>query len=206
MSETEKADLGVVGLAVMGANLARNAARKGFGVALFNRHGERTDALMREHGQDGRFVPSKTLADFVASLKTPRIAIIMVKAGKPVDEMIDEIMPHLEPGDILVDAGNSLFTDTQRRVKSCEAKSVRFVGMGVSGGEEGALNGPSMMPGGDRAAYDRLAPFLDKMAAQAYGRPCCAYIGPTAPATTSRWCTTASNTPTCNSSPRPTTS
>jgi 6-phosphogluconate dehydrogenase len=177
MSETEKADLGVVGLAVMGANLARNAARKGFGVALFNRHRERTDALTKEHGRDGRFVPSKTLVDFVASLKTPRIAIIMVKAGKPVDELIDEIMPHLEPGDILVDAGNSLFTDTQRRVKTCEAKSIRFVGMGVSGGEEGALNGPSMMPGGDRAAYDRLAPFLDKMAAEAYGRPCCAYIG-----------------------------
>ena len=178
MSEGEKADLGVVGLAVMGANLARNVARKGFGVALFNRHAERTESLVREHGRDGRFFPAKSLADFVASLKTPRIAIVMVKAGEPVDAMIDEIMPHLEAGDILVDAGNSLFTDTQRRVKACEAKGVRFVGMGVSGGEEGALDGPSMMPGGDRAAYDRLAPFLDRMAAQAYGRPCCAYIGP----------------------------
>ena len=178
MSETEKADLGVVGLAVMGANLARNAAHKGFGVALFNRHGgadRRADA--GAWAARGGSSPRSPLPDFVASLKTPRIAIIMVKAGKPVDEMIDEIMPHLEPGDILVDAGNSLFTDTQRRVKACEAKGVRFVGMGVSGGEEGALNGPSMMPGGDRAAYDRLAPFLDKMAAQAYGRPCCAYIG-----------------------------
>ena len=154
MSEVEKADLGVVGLAVVGADLARNAARKGFGVALFNRRGEPPGALMRSHGSEGRFVPSKSLPDFVAPLKTPRIAIVTVAAGKSVDEMVDEIMPHLEPRDILVDAGNSLFTDSQRRVKTCEAKSVRFVGTGVSGGEEGALNGPGMMPGGDRAAYD----------------------------------------------------
>ena len=178
MQNGEKADLGVVGLAVMGANLARNAAGHGYGVALFNRHAERTDALIREHGREGRFVATKGLPEFVAALKTPRIVIVMVKAGKPVDEMIDELMPHLEPGDILVDAGNSLFSDTVRRVKACEAKDIRFVGMGVSGGEEGALKGPSMMPGGDRGAYDRLAPIITKMAAQAFGRPCCAYIGP----------------------------
>ncbi len=178
MTTTQKADLGVVGLAVMGANLARNAARNGFGVALFNRHGERTDSLIREHGAEGRFVPTKSLAELVTALKAPRIVIVMVKAGKSVDEMIDEIVPLLEPEDVLVDAGNSLFTDTIRRVKTCEAKGVRFVGMGVSGGEEGALKGPSIMPGGDRSAYDRLAPLLDKMAAQAHGRPCCAYIGP----------------------------
>ncbi len=178
MTEPQKADLGVVGLAVMGANLARNAAGHGFGVALFNRHAERTDALIREHGGEGRFVPTKSLAEFAAALKTPRIVIVMVQAGKPVDDMIDELMPHLEPEDILIDAGNSLFTDTIRRVKFCEAKRIRLVGMGVSGGEEGALEGPSMMPGGDRAAYERIAPFLTKMAAQAAGRPCCAYIGP----------------------------
>jgi 6-phosphogluconate dehydrogenase len=178
MTVGENADLGVVGLAVMGANLARNAASRGFGVALFNRHPERTDALIREHGSEGRFVATKSLPEFVAALKKPRIALVMVQAGKPVDDMIDELMPHLEPDDILIDGGNSLFTDTIRRVKACEAKGVRFVGMGVSGGEEGALKGPSMMPGGDRAAYDRIAPYITKMAAQAYGRPCCAYIGP----------------------------
>jgi 6-phosphogluconate dehydrogenase len=178
MTEAEKADLGVVGLAVMGANLARNAASHGFGVALYNRHGERTDALIRDHGEEGRFVPTKSLPELVAALKRPRAVIVMVQAGKPVDEMIDELAPHLEPDDILIDGGNSLFTDTIRRAKACEAKRIRFVGMGVSGGEEGALHGPSMMPGGDRAAYDRIAPFLTKMAAQAAGKPCCAYIGP----------------------------
>ncbi len=178
MTEAQKADLGVVGLAVMGANLARNAARRGFGVALFNRHAERTDALVGEHGGEGRFVPTKSPAEFIAALETPRIVIIMVQAGKPVDDIIDELTPHLDPDDILIDAGNSLFIDTIRRAKLCEAKRIRFVGMGVSGGEEGALEGPSMMPGGDRAAYDRIAPFLTKMAAQAAGRPCCAYIGP----------------------------
>jgi 6-phosphogluconate dehydrogenase len=178
MTEAQKADLGVLGLAVMGANLARNAARHGFGVALFNRHAERTDALIHEHGAEGRFLPTKSPADFIAALETPRIVIVMVQAGKPVDDIIDELAPHLEPDDIVIDAGNSLFTDTIRRARLCDEMRIRFVGMGVSGGEEGALEGPSMMPGGDRAAYDRIAPFLTKMAAQAYGRPCCTYIGP----------------------------
>jgi 6-phosphogluconate dehydrogenase len=178
MTEAQKADLGVLGLAVMGANLARNAAHHGFGVALFNRHAERTDALVREHGGEGRFVPAKSIAEFVAALERPRIVIVLVQAGKPVDDVIDELAPHLEPDDILIDAGNSLFTDTIRRGKLCEEMQIRYVGMGVSGGEEGALEGPSMMPGGDRAAYERIAPVLKKMAAQAFGRPCCAYIGP----------------------------
>src|SRR5208337_1381869 len=178
MAEAQKADLGVLGLAVMGANLARNAAGHGFGVALFNRHAERTDALIHQYGGEGRFIPTRSLAEFVAALKTPRIVIVMIQAGKPVDDIIDELTPHLEPDDILVDAGNSLFTDTIRRARLCEATRIRFVGMGVSGGEEGALKGPSMMPGGERAAYDRIAPFLTKMAAQAAGRSCCAHIGP----------------------------
>ena len=179
MIEAQKADLGVLGLAVMGANLARNAASHGFSVALFNRHAERTEEVMREHGGEGRFVPAKSLAEFVDELRTPRIVLVMVKAGKPVDDMIDELAPHLQPDDILIDGGNSLFTDTIRRGKLCEAKGIRFVGMGVSGGEEGALKGPSMMPGGDRAAYERIAPFLTEMAAKATGgQPCCAYIGP----------------------------
>ena len=172
------ADIGVMGLAVMGANLARNAARKGFGVALFNRHSERTDELVAEHGREGRFLPSRELPGFVASLERPRAIIIMVQAGRPVDEVIDELAPHLDPDDIVIDGGNSLFTDTARRSEALAAKRIRYVGMGVSGGEVGALEGPSMMPGGDRAAYDRIAPILNKMAAQVDGTPCCAYIGP----------------------------
>ncbi|MBV9290407.1 MAG: NADP-dependent phosphogluconate dehydrogenase, partial [Hyphomicrobiales bacterium] len=174
----DETDIGVFGLAVMGANLARNAARRGFGVALFNRNQERTQALIAEHGGEGRFFPAKTIADFIASLKKPRVALVMVKAGPPVDEVIAELAPYLEPDDILIDGGNSLFSDTARRSKACAAKKIRFVGMGVSGGEVGALEGPSMMPGGERAAYDRIAPMLRKMAAQVDGVPCCTYIGP----------------------------
>jgi 6-phosphogluconate dehydrogenase len=174
----DQADFGVFGLAVMGANLARNAARHGFGVAVFNRNHERTDELMAEHGREGRFFPASALPEFIASIAKPRPILIMVKAGAPVDQVIDELMPHLEPGDIIIDGGNSLFTDTARRYQTCEAKEIRFVGMGVSGGEEGALEGPSMMPGGDREAWDRIAPMLTKMAAQVDGVPCCTYIGP----------------------------
>jgi 6-phosphogluconate dehydrogenase len=174
----QQADIGVLGLATMGANLARNAARHGFGVALFNRNPERTDQLIAQHGHEGRFSPARALADFIAGIAKPRPILIMVKAGPPVDEVIEELTPHLEPDDIIIDGGNSLFTDTARRYKTCEAKQVRFVGMGVSCGEEGALEGPSMMPGGDRAAYDRIAPILMKMAASVDGVPCCTYIGP----------------------------
>jgi 6-phosphogluconate dehydrogenase len=174
----DQADIGVMGLAVMGANLARNAAHHGFGVAVFNRNHERTDELMAQHGKEGRFFPAKQLPEFIASIAKPRPILIMVKAGKPVDEVIDELMPHLEEGDIIIDGGNSLFTDTARRYEACEAKKIHFVGMGVSGGEEGALEGPSMMPGGDREAWDRISPMLTKMAAQVDGVPCCTYIGP----------------------------
>ncbi len=171
------ADLGVLGLAVMGANLARNAARKGFGVALYNRHGARTDELVKEFGHEGRFTPARTLQDFVAALSKPRVIIVMVKAGKPVDEVIDELTPLLEPDDIIIDGGNSLFTDTNRRFEALKEKRLRFIGMGVSGGEEGALEGPSMMPGGERDAYARIEPMVTKMAAQVQGTPCCTYIG-----------------------------
>src|ERR1700691_3757167 len=174
----DKADIGVMGLAVMGANLARNAAHNGFGVAVFNRNHEPTDTLIAEHGTEGRFFPAKELPEFIASIAKPRPILIMVKAGKPVDEVIDELLPHLEEGDIIIDGGNSLFTNTARRYETCEAKKIHFVGMGVSGGEEGALEGPSMMPGGDRQAWDRIAPMLTKMAAQVDGVPCCTYIGP----------------------------
>ena len=172
------ADLGVFGLSTMGANLARNAARKGFGVAVYNRHSGRTDELIADHGAEGRFIPAKTIPEFVAALARPRAIIILVKAGKPVDDVIGELVPHLEEGDIVIDGGNSLFTDTSRRFHALEEKGFRFVGMGVSGGEEGALEGPSMMPGGDRQAYARIEPMVTKMAAQVDGAPCCAFIGP----------------------------
>ena len=175
---TELCDIGVIGLAVMGANLARNAARKGFGVSLYNRHGSRTDALMAEFGHEGRFTPSKDVAGFVASLAKPRAMIIMVKAGKPVDDVIAELVPHLDEGDIVVDGGNSLFSDSDRRSAALKEKGLRFIGMGVSGGEEGALLGPAMMPGGERDAYERIAPIVTRMAAQVEGEPCAAYIGP----------------------------
>ncbi len=175
---TRLADLGVFGLSTMGANLARNAARKGFCVALYNRHGALTDELVSRHGSEGRFIAAKSLAEFAAALAMPRAVIIMVKAGKPVDEVIEELLPHLEAGDIVTDAGNSLFTDTNRRARSLKDRNIRFLGMGVSGGEEGALLGPSMMPGGDELAYARIEPMVRKMAAQVDGEPCCAFIGP----------------------------
>ena len=172
------ADIGIFGLSTMGGNLARNAARNGFGVALFNRHVERTNELVAEHGSEGRFIAARSVEEFAASLAKPRAILIMVKAGKPVDDVIDELLPHLEAGDIIIDGGNSLFTDTNRRAKSLEEKGFRFIGMGVSGGEEGALLGPSMMPGGDQTAYARIEPIVTKMAAHVDGEPCCAFIGP----------------------------
>ena len=170
--------LGVTGLATMGANLARNAARKGFRVAVHNRHAERAEALIREHGHEGVLRAGRDMADFVALLARPRAILMMVKAGDAVDQVIGELAPLLQPGDILIDGGNSLFSDTERREKAATAKGLRYIGMGVSGGEEGALEGPSMMPGGDRGAYDHLAPILTRMAAQVDGEPCCTYIGP----------------------------
>ncbi len=174
----ELGDIGVLGLAVMGGNLARNAAHKGFGVALYNRHPDRTEALIKQYGTEGRFLPAKDLSAFVASIKPPRPILIMVKAGAPVDQVIDELLPHLEKGDIVIDGGNSEYTDTNRRAAALKAKGLRFVGMGVSGGEEGALNGPSLMPGGEREAYSRIEPIVKKMAAQVDGTPCVTYIGP----------------------------
>jgi len=174
----ELADIGVTGLATMGANLARNAARKGFRVAVHNRSPAKTRQLIDEHGDEGSFVASDTLEDFVASLAKPRVVLIMVKAGKPVDDVIVELEALLDPGDIIVDGGNSLFEDTRRREAALSAKGFRFVGMGVSGGEEGALEGPSMMPGGARESWDRIAPIVTRMAVSVDGTPCCALMGP----------------------------
>lgn len=177
-------DIGVTGLAVMGANLARNAARKGYPVALHNRTAARTEELVGRYGGEGTFVATRETPEFVAALKKPRAIVMMVQAGKPVDQVIAELVPHLERDDILIDGGNSLFSDTVRRSQELAPRGIRYLGVGVSGGEEGALEGPSMMPGGERAAYERVRPIFEKMAAQVDGTPCCTYIGPAARATT----------------------
>ena len=176
--KTELAQIGVVGLAVMGSNLARNFARNGNTVAVYNRSPEKTRALIAEHGEDGHFIPSETVEDFVASLERPRKAIIMVQAGKATDAVINQLADAMDEGDIIIDGGNALFTDTIRREKEVAAKGRHFVGAGISGGEEGALNGPSIMPGGPAESWDTLGPILESIAANVDGTPCVTHIGP----------------------------
>ena len=178
MTENKKAQIGVTGLAVMGANLARNLARNGYTVALHNRSVEKTDALLAEHGADGDFIRTESLQELVDSLESPRRILIMVKAGAPVDAVIEQLTPMLDEGDIIIDGGNSHFPDTIRREHALAEKGLHFVGVGVSGGEEGALWGPSMMPGGSAESYKHLGPLLEKIAAKAPqdGAPCCAWI------------------------------
>ncbi|KQN96727.1 6-phosphogluconate dehydrogenase [Arthrobacter sp. Leaf234] len=171
------AQIGVTGLAVMGANLARNLARNGYTVALHNRSIEKTDTLLEKHGGDGEFIRTETLQELVDSLEKPRRVLIMVKAGKPVDSVIDQLTPLLEPGDIVIDGGNSHYEDTRRREAALSQQDLHFVGVGVSGGEEGALLGPSIMPGGSRESYDSLGPMLEKISAKFNGEPCCRWIG-----------------------------
>jgi 6-phosphogluconate dehydrogenase len=175
---TNQCDIGLIGLAVMGENLALNLESKGFSVAVFNRTTEVTEKFAAGRARGKNIQPTRTLEEFVAALKKPRIAMMMIKAGKPVDIVIGEIAPLLERGDVLIDGGNSLFTDTQRRGKELEARGIHFVGMGVSGGEEGALKGPSLMPGGSRESWEIIAPIFRKIAAQVDGEPCCRYMGP----------------------------
>jgi 6-phosphogluconate dehydrogenase len=178
MTTTPSANIGVIGLAVMGTNLARNLARRrGNVVAVFNRSGERTRELIKQHGQDGQFVPSETIDAFVASLKKPRTAIIMVQAGAGTDAVIEQLASRFQRGDIIVDGGNADFHDTIRREQALRAKGLHFVGTGISGGEEGALHGPSIMPGGSDEAYETLGPILESIAARADGEPCVTHIG-----------------------------
>ncbi|GGP49566.1 NADP-dependent phosphogluconate dehydrogenase [Saccharothrix coeruleofusca] len=172
------ARIAVTGLAVMGSNLARNLARHGYRVAVHNRSSARTKALIEEHGHEGDFVPAETLEELVASLQTPRQIIIMVKAGAPTDAVIDELVPLLEPGDMVIDGGNAHYADTRRREAALREAGLHFVGAGISGGEEGALNGPSIMPGGSKESYQHLGPVLESIAAQVDGVPCCVHVGP----------------------------
>jgi 6-phosphogluconate dehydrogenase len=172
------AQIGVTGLAVMGRNLARNLARHGYRVALHNRTFERTRSLVAEHGHEGAFAPSESMADFVASLGRPRAIIVMVKAGEPTDDVIAELSPLLDDGDIVIDCGNAHFADTRRRERELRARGLHFVGSGVSGGEEGALNGPSIMPGGSAESYRTLGPIFESIAAKVDGTACCVHVGP----------------------------
>ena len=177
MAAEKKADIGVTGLAVMGANLARNFAHHGYTVALHNRSVGKTDALLAEHGSEGDFVRTETMQELVDSLAKPRRVMIMVKAGAPVDAVIEQLTPLLDEGDIIIDGGNSYVQDTRRRERELAEKGLHFVGVGVSGGEEGALNGPSIMPGGSEESYKTLGPMLEDISAKAKdGAPCCAWI------------------------------
>ena len=176
--KTDLAQIGVVGLAVMGSNLARNFARNGNTVAVYNRSPEKTRALISEHGDEGAFIASETVEDFVASLERPRKAIIMVKAGAATDAVIEQLTEAMDEGDIIIDGGNALFTDTIRREKEVAAKGRHFVGAGISGGEVGALNGPSIMPGGPAESWETLGPILESIAANVDGTPCVTHIGP----------------------------
>src|SRR3954462_5192556 len=170
--------IGVTGLAVMGANLARNIARRGVPTAVHNRTTAKTQDFMAEFGSEGDFHGAESREDFVQALERPRRIIVMVKAGAPVDGVIGDLAPLLDEGDIVIDAGNSHFLDTRRRTTECRERGLRFIGTGVSGGEEGALNGPSIMPGGERDAYGEVEEVFTTIAAQVDGEPCCAYIGP----------------------------
>ncbi|GAA4435421.1 NADP-dependent phosphogluconate dehydrogenase [Phytohabitans houttuyneae] len=175
---TELARIGVTGLAVMGRNLARNLARHGHPVAVHNRSYGRTKELVEEFGHEGTFLPAETAEQFVASLERPRRLVIMVKAGAPTDAVIDEFAPLLEAGDMIVDGGNAHFTDTRRREQALRERGIHFVGCGISGGEEGALHGPSIMPGGSPESYEALGPLLEDISAKVDGTPCCTHVGP----------------------------
>lgn len=174
----DKPQIGVVGMAVMGKNLALNIESRGNTVAIFNRTGSKTKAVVEEH-PDKKLVPSYKIEDFVASLEKPRRIIMMVKAGAGTDAVIKELLPLLDKGDVLIDGGNTFFEDTMRRSAELDKSGINFIGMGVSGGELGALHGPSLMPGGQKEAYDLVAPILEAISAKAEdGAPCVTYIGP----------------------------
>ena len=178
MTMTDKADFGIVGMAVMGQNLALNVESKGFTVAVYNRTAARTEEFAKTRAQGRKIIPTYSAEEFVETLERPRKVMLMVKAGPPVDEMLEHLMPHLEEGDILIDGGNSFFKDTERRLRQAEERGLLYLGTGVSGGEYGALHGPSLMPGGHREAYDQVAPIFLQIAAKVEDGPCCAYIGP----------------------------
>jgi 6-phosphogluconate dehydrogenase len=174
-----KADIGLIGLAVMGENLVLNMESRGFTVAVYNRTVEKVDAFVAGRGAGKHILGAHTPGEFVAMLKKPRIVMLMVRAGSAVDDTIAQIEPLLESGDIIIDGGNSNYQDTERRLSALESKGLLYVGTGVSGGEEGALNGPSIMPGGSEAAWQHIKPIFQAIAAKVDdGSPCCDWVGP----------------------------
>lgn len=172
------ANIGVYGLGVMGANLARNFASRGHTVAVYNRNKDVTTKFEENFSAEGKFVATYDLEGFIQSLESPKRVVIMVQAGAPTDQVIEQVLPLLNPNDILIDAGNSHYKDTMRREERVRSTGVNFFGVGVSGGEEGALKGPSIMPGGAKDAYVNIKPFLESIAAKVDGEPCCAWVGP----------------------------
>ncbi|HSO49953.1 MAG TPA: NADP-dependent phosphogluconate dehydrogenase, partial [Acidimicrobiia bacterium] len=175
---TDRADIGVIGLGVMGANLALNLADNGFKVVAFNRTGSVTDAFIAGEAGEKGIVPAGSIEEMVEMLEPPRVVLVMVQAGNPVDQVIATLSDYLDDDDIVIDGGNSLFSDTERRQRLLEARGYLYLGMGVSGGEEGARHGPSIMPGGSRAAWEQVEPMLKAIAAKAPdGKPCCEWIG-----------------------------
>jgi 6-phosphogluconate dehydrogenase len=170
-------DFGLIGLAVMGENLVMNIESKGFSVAVFNRTVEKVDKFVQGRAADKNIVGCRSLQELVNALERPRKVMILVKAGAPVDAVIDDLAPLLEPGDLIIDGGNSFFQDTIRRHKKVAERDLLYIGTGVSGGEEGALKGPAIMPGGQKEAYKLVEPIFTKVAAQVDGEPCCTYIG-----------------------------
>jgi len=173
----QQADIGLIGLAVMGQNLVLNMNDRGYKVAVYNRTQSKVDEFLQGPAKGTNIVGSHSLADFFKALKKPRIVMIMVKAGKPVDDVIQECLPFMSPGDVIIDGGNSLFTDTERRVRELQAKGILFVGAGVSGGEEGARHGPSIMPGGNPAAWPLVKKIMQDISAKVDGQPCCDWVG-----------------------------
>ncbi|OYD09922.1 NADP-dependent phosphogluconate dehydrogenase [Paludifilum halophilum] len=172
-----KQQIGVIGLAVMGKNLALNIESKGFSISVYNRSAEKTELFVKE-AEGKKILGTYSLEEFVQSLESPRKILLMVKAGEATDQTIQQLKPYLEPGDILIDGGNAFFEDTIRRTRELEAEGFRFIGTGVSGGEEGALKGPSIMPGGQKSAFEAVEPILTAIAAKVDGDPCTTYIGP----------------------------
>lgn len=173
----QQADIGLIGLAVMGQNLVLNMNDHGYKVAVYNRTQSKVDEFLQGPAKGTNVVGSHSLADFFKTLKTPRIVMIMVKAGRPVDDVIQECLPFMSKGDVIIDGGNSLFTDTERRVRELEAKGILFVGAGVSGGEEGARHGPSIMPGGNPAAWPLVKKIMQDISAKVDGQACCEWVG-----------------------------
>ncbi|MEO6856964.1 MAG: NADP-dependent phosphogluconate dehydrogenase [Solirubrobacteraceae bacterium] len=178
-SSSADTHFGLTGLATMGANLARNVAHHDIPIAVHNRTTSRMSKFLEEHGNEGPITGYESVEDWVGALVRPRVLMILVQAGPATDAVIEEIVPHVDQGDIIIDGGNAHFRDTQRRHRDLQEKEIHFLGVGVSGGEEGALNGPSIMPGGEREPYDEsVKPIFDAIAAQVDGTPCCTYVGP----------------------------